>query len=180
MKKAVTVIVFLILQIGAFTQEQLIVLHPSVGDTIDRNERNDFLLFPEITIPDFESATIHSKTDKFYLHVSSKSGLDIIEIDSTTIKQSREHIEKLLKYFAYLVKKETSLDEDVKLRENVPKFQGDILTAQQRETIAIEARKYFNVNQDAESLGLWGLEKENYIKVNSHSCLVEFILDIVK
>jgi len=180
MNKAVAVIVFLVLQISAFAQEQLIVLHPAVGDTIDRNERNDFLLFPEITNPDFKSATIHLKADEFYLHVLSKSGFDIINIDSIAIKQSREHVEKLLKYFAYLCKKENSLIDEGRLVENQLKFGREILTPEQRKTIAIEARKYFDLNQDAESMGLWGVEKENYIKVNSHSCLVETIFDIVK
>jgi len=180
MNKTVAVIVFMVLQISAFAQEQLIVLHPAVGDTIDRNERNVFLLFPEITNADFMTATIQLKTDKLYLHVLSKSGLDAIEIDSIALKQNRDHVEKLLEYFAYLLKKENDLIEEDRHVDDQFKFEREILTPKQRKNIAIEARKFFDLNQDAEEMRLWGIEKENYMKVNSHSGLVELLFDIVK
>lgn len=180
MKKKIYLLVFLFLQQSAFAQDKLVVLHPLVGDTIDRSERDVFLLFPEITNSDFISATIQSRTDKFYLHALSITGLDIVEIDSMTLRQSREHVEKLLKYFAYLDERENESLEIDTIVGNWISLERELLTAQQRKKIATDAREYFDSNQDAESLGLWGLEKENYIKVNSHSWLVESIFSIVK
>ena len=166
--------------LSTFSQDKLIVLHQVVGDTIDKQEQQAFLLFSDILDQNFTSATIHFENSKYVLHINSSSGLKIVDIKERDVVENSKHVDKLARYFMTLVEKKDSLDIDLETTSNWPKFQSELLNDAQKRKIAKDARTYFRLNQDAEGLGLSGLDKENYIKVNSKSWLVETLFDILK
>ena len=173
-------LVLLTISLSVFSQEKLIVLHAVVGDTIDKQEQRDIGLFSDIIGQNFISATIHCENKKYVMHINSEQGLLIVSIKEEDIVENSKHIDKLVSYFKSLAEKQDSLDMGFKTNESLPKFQTELLNEEQKRKIAKEARAYFRLNQSAEQLGLSGLEKENYIRVNSKSWLAEILFDILK
>jgi len=114
------------------------------------------------------------------MHINSASGLELVEIKAEDIVENSNHVDKITSYFESLVEKKDSLDLDLKTASIWPKFQSEILTDAQKRKIAIEAREFFMLNQDAEASGLVGIEKENYIKVNSKSFFADILFEILK
>jgi hypothetical protein len=166
--------------LSIIAQDKLIVLHSVVGDTIDKREQQEFLLFSDILDLDFTTATIHCENAKYVMHINSASGLRILDIKEEDVVENSKHVDKLARYFKSLAEKKDSLDIDLKTVYSWPKFQSELLNDAQKRKIAKDARRYFDLNQDAELLGLSGLDKENYIKVNSKSWLVETLFEILK
>jgi len=180
MRTILCFIFLVITTLSVIAQDKLIALHSVVGDTIDKREQKEFLLFSDIVKEDFSSLSIYVKVDKYFLHINSKSGADIVEVELEVIKENQEHVEKLTQYFKSLLKRKDSLKLDLKLADNWPTFESSFLSDEQRKHIAKEARAYFSLNQAAESRGLVGIEKENYIKVNSECWLTEILFEILK
>ena len=173
-------IFLVIMNLSLIAQGKLIVLHSIVGDTIDKHEQRDFVLFSDILDQNFTSATIQCENAKYVMHINSASGLSVVDIKEEVVVENSKHVDKLAKYFKSLVEKKDSLDIDLKTASSWPMFQSELLNDAQKRKIAKEARTYFNLNQNAVRLGLSGLDKENYIKVNSKSWLVESLFDILK
>ena len=180
MKLILSLVLVVFFNSSAFSQDKLIVLHHVVGDTIDKHEQRNFILFSDILDQNFTSATIHFDDAKYTMHINSASGLKIVDIKKEDLVENAKHIDKLVAYFKFLVEKKDSLNIDLKNTSNYPIFQSEFLTNIQKQQIAKEAGIYFRLNQDAEERGLVGIEKENYIKVNSKSWLAEILFDIVK
>ena len=107
-------ILFIIMALSVLAQDKLIVLHSVVGDTIDKREQQEFFLFSDIVKEGFSSITIYVNADKYFLHINSKSGNDIVEVELEVIEENREHIEKLTQYFKNIVRKKDSLKLDLK------------------------------------------------------------------
>ncbi|MGZ2370083.1 hypothetical protein ACXR6G_09885 [Ancylomarina sp. YFZ004] len=180
MRLALFFIFLVITHLSVIAQDKLIVLHEIVGDTIDKHEQRTFVLFSDILDQDFTSATIHCGNEKYVMHINSVSGLKLVEIKEDDIVENSKHVDKLASYFKSLVVKKDSLDLDLKTASSWPKFQSELLNVTQKRKIATEAREFFMVNQTAEELGLLGIDKENYIKVNSKSFLAEILFEILK
>ena len=78
-------------------------LHPSIGDTIDRNEKLDYSLFPSIANQYFELATISFEEDSFYLVIAFKN-LDSTQkmlLSKAALIQAQQNIEKVNQYYRY-------------------------------------------------------------------------------
>jgi len=172
--------ILLTMSLSVVAQDKLIVLHAIVGDTIDKHEQRTFVLFSDILNQDFTSATIHCENEKYLMHINTVSGLDLVEIKAEDIAENSNHVDKITSYFESLVEKKDSLDLDLKMASSWPKVQSRFLTDAQKRKIAIESRKFFMLNQNAEEAGLVGIEKENYMKVNSKSFLAEILFEILK
>ncbi|MRT91526.1 hypothetical protein [Ancylomarina sp. 16SWW S1-10-2] len=180
MKSFISLILIVFFNLSVFSQDKLIVLHHIVGDTIDKQEQQEFLLFSDILDQSFTFATIHFDDEKYTIHINSSSGLKIVDIKKEDLVENANHVDKLVGYFKFLVDKKDSLNLDFKNTASYPKFQSEFLTLVQKQQIAKEAGIFFSLNQEAEERGLVGVEKENYIKVNSKSWLTEMLFDILK
>ncbi len=88
-------------------------LHPSVGDTIDVDEKLDYSLFPKIDNDGFQYATIQFKGEKFVLIVNSidlidkEVGLEAetvsdIDLSQEEIIEEQQKIQKVNAYYKYL------------------------------------------------------------------------------
>ncbi len=180
MKIVLSCLFAFILYTSSFSQDKLIVLHSVIGDTIDQQEQSDFILFSDILDHSFVSATIHCENAKYVMHIHSVSGLKLVNIKEEDVLENSKHVDKLVQYFKFLTKKKDSLNINLRTADNWPKFQSELLDVAQKKKIAQEAREFFMVNQDAEECGLIGIDKENYIKVNSKSFLAKFLFEMLK
>ncbi len=178
--RAILILVFITICLSVFSQDKLIVLHPVVGDTIDKQEQQNFVLFSDIVNQDFISATIHCENLKYVMRINSILGLVIVNIKKEDIDENSQHVDKLVRYFKTLDEKKDSLNINLRTAESWPKFQSEFLNEAQKKKIAKEARMYFSLNQTAEQRGLLGVEKDNYVKENSKSWLAETLFEILK
>ena len=63
----------LLLSFSIVSAQQSYPLHPSIGDTIDRNEKLDYSLFPAVANQDFKFAIIEFAKDSFFLAISNSN-----------------------------------------------------------------------------------------------------------
>lgn len=171
MKNILISIILLFTGYLSFSQEKIFVLHPFVGDTIDNYEKNKFLLFPEINDSYFRFGQIHLISDKKYLLYSYSdynSIPKISEIDSLTIKEYAGSIQKYIDYYTGLLKTPDLIhtpssaknQKDLKVNLNIsPEFY---------KKLASEIERVQHLKWDAEQKGLWGKDKENYIKTGGY------------
>ena len=167
MKSKLILIILLFTSYLSFSQDKIFVLHPFVGDTIDNYEKNKFLLFPEINDSYFRFGQIHFIANNKYLLYSFSdynSIPKISEIDSLTIKEYARNIQKFIDYYTTLLKNPNLIhppssankQKDLSVNLNIsPEFY---------KKLASELDRYQSLKWAAEQKGLWGKDKENYIK----------------
>jgi hypothetical protein len=139
--------VFLI--VSAFISAQGVYpLHPSVGDTIDLNEKLDYSLFPKVDNNNFIYAVIGFNNDNFELYtlleeiVDEETGLVLSYRDSLIVKQEQiieeqQKIQKINEYFHYLAeeaKKPKQKESFPVLERKIPvRFEGPIAEIMKKE-----------------------------------------------
>jgi len=160
-------ILFLFISHLSFSQDSIFVLHPFVGDTIDKFEKTKFLLFPEINDSSFCYGQIHYSDKKYLLYSYSENNTTpkIDEIDSLTIKEYNRNIQKLLDYYTALIKTDTihkpfnaNMQNDLNVNLNI--------CPELRKKLTNEMFRYQFLKWHAEQRGLQGKEQENYIKTS--------------
>ncbi len=167
MKRTFISIILLFISYFSFSQDKIFVLHPFIGDTIDNNEKNKFLLFPEINDSYFRFGLIHLISNKKYLLYSYpdyNSSPKISEIDSLTIKEYARNIQKFIDYYTRLLR-----NPDLYQPLSSPQKQKDLnvnlnISPEFYKKLASEVDRYQSLKGAAEQKGLWGKDKENYIK----------------
>lgn len=82
---------------------QVYPLHPSVGDTLDRLEKLDYSLFPQVNNQGFNFAVIQYRDNNFYLDVNyeTKDSLQAMLLSQETIIEAQQNIEKVNAYYRY-------------------------------------------------------------------------------
>jgi hypothetical protein len=167
MKSTFLFILLLFSSYLSFSQDKIFVLHPFVGDTIDNYEKNKFLLFPEINDSCFHFGLIHLTSERKYLlysYADAKSIPKIAEIDSSKIKEYAGNIQKFIDYYTTLLK-----NADFSLQRKSPKTQKNLpinlnLSPEFYKKLGNDLDRYQFLNFNADIKGLWGKEKEDYIK----------------
>ena len=100
MKKLTILLIVIALNVQSYGQDPLFVLHPLVGDTIDRNEKLNYLLFPQITDSDFKYCTLtHSEKGYFVNTTKIDCSSTVNQADSTEINQTRARLDKVVAYY---------------------------------------------------------------------------------
>lgn len=108
--KNLIILVFLcfIRFIPSYSQDSIFVLHPAVGDTIDKKEKIDFELFPEFKNSDFKFGIIFSIGEKKTLNVYTLSNsITTKELDEAGIMEYRSNTEKLQEFYLSQNQKDT-------------------------------------------------------------------------
>jgi hypothetical protein len=82
---------------------QVYPLHPSVGDTLDRLEKLDYSLFPEVNNQGFNYAVIQYRENNFYLDAGyeNKDSLQSFLLSQENIIEAQQNIEKINAYYRY-------------------------------------------------------------------------------
>jgi hypothetical protein len=97
--KKLTVSIFWIFSttLLSFSQDTVYILHPVIGDIIDRHEKTDFNLFPEISTTRYEYSYIKHEGGTFRLiaHLFPDS-LVTKQLDTSDIRQMEKDIESIM------------------------------------------------------------------------------------
>lgn len=92
--------VFGFCSVNLHAQDSLIVLHKVVGDTIGKNEKRQYLLFPEIPDSTFEYCTISQKNGIYFITSRFRNNLtSATETNASTLNGYKVNIEKLHEYY---------------------------------------------------------------------------------
>lgn len=129
-------------------------LHPSVGDTIELQEKLDYSLFADVDNNTFQYATIKFENNGFILEVNGKDNdplLGEIEIVTTgklsqeEIIEEQKKIQKINAYYKYLMERKEYADNETKKTVEPPaiNLQGPL-----QERMKKEARMMIRLKED--------------------------------
>ena len=108
MKQFAIFLFVFIFSANCHAQDNLFVLHPLVGDTIDKAEKINYFLFPSIKNDDFKYCYIIRSNDQFFLNSYTLSdSVSIRQIDTTEIKQYIVNLDKFLAFYLNRAKKDS-------------------------------------------------------------------------
>lgn len=112
MKKFIVLVFILCTRfLFSYTQSSVFRLHAAVGDTIDKKEKDDFDLFPELKNSDYKFGVIYSYGEIKKLHVHTQTDSVILTpLDSSIIADSQSNINKLLDFYSTQNQKDTISD----------------------------------------------------------------------
>lgn len=157
MEKLTILLIAIILSVQSYGQDSLFVLHPLVGDTIDRNEKLNYLLFPQITDSDFKYCTLsHSENGYFVNTTKIDSSATVNQIDSTEINQTVARLDKVMDYYLNQEQNDSIKNAQKKtldLLGQPSNFKMDNLLGEDtKERIFQEVRSENRIKDDAERL----------------------------
>ena len=130
-------------------------LHPSVGDTIEKVEKLDYSLFPEIENSDFINATVQYLEDKFvlvYYATDKTTELTIettMDLEQVQIIEEQKKIEKINAYYRLMAEEAKNKKET----PTIPKNQKSLpirLEGKMSEQMRKEARMNVRLMEDAQ------------------------------
>ncbi|HAH25285.1 MAG TPA: hypothetical protein DCL77_16275 [Prolixibacteraceae bacterium] len=130
-------------------------MHSLVGDTIDRNEKLNYFLFPEINDSDFKFCTITPLKDEYAINIHTiNESVTIRKIDSIQMRQTILRLDKVAAYYANQEKKDSTksvkiLPGDLKDLPST-RIQNPILGSDIKETIFQQARTSNRMKSDVE------------------------------
>ena len=148
MVKAILSLAFiLILNLSVIAQAKLIVLHSVVGDTIDKSEQQEFLLFSRIVGEDFLFATVHHEGKRFFVKLRSKTNDRIVELKKEEVHENMSHVRKLLRYKKRMAKRKDRAARKLKLPDL--RFDHHICEKQKNQAAVNDPMANFYLNQNA-------------------------------
>lgn len=154
--KRFIILISLILSLGidCKSQESLFVLHPLVGEVIDRNEKIDYLLFPEINDSLFNYCQIKHVEDSYFVisHLVSDSVITI-QLNNSEINQYNKNIDKLFDYYSSQPDEDTLINLKALILKEGNSFQIVDITIDY-DKLSNEARTEDRLRDDADRLRL--------------------------
>ena len=171
MKKILTLLTIWISVVTGVLSQDLLQLHPVVGDTIDSAEKMAFYLFPEIKDTAFIQGVIYAADSSLYVNITEKNkAIYKLDINLSFLKEYRKNIEKLAMYYAKMAEVDSTrnlaISDPNSVENKSPEFK---LNAEERKKLVKDSRRYWRKKDKAEDLGLWGVDKDNYIESSSHT-----------
>lgn len=155
MKRYILFWVGMVIIVNGFAQNHLFILSPVVGDTIDRTEKLDYMLFPDVNDSTFKYCYITKSTNRYFVNtVTQSDSVFVQEVDSLRIKSYQENIEKLSEYYSNL-EKQDSIKNAEKLTlmpqiTNSHQVNNQLINQQDRKLIIDKVRQANRLQEDAE------------------------------
>lgn len=145
----------LVFSTNCLAKDDLFVLHPLVGDTIDKAEKINYFLFPSIKNDDFKYCYIIRSNDQFFLNLHTLSdSVSIRQIDTTEINQYIVNLDKFLAFYLNKAKKDSlklSKKLDLNFNPDNPTYNNVQLVGEQsRERIIKEVEVDNRMQTDLE------------------------------
>ncbi len=162
----------LLLVSNGVSSQEIVQLHPVVGDTISKSEKVAFYLFPEIKDTCFIEGVIFYQDSAFKVSIIEKyKGSYDLAIDSTLLHDYKQNIEKLIHYYSSLEVSDSLDRRSLLLTNSISNQKAPDCSLNEEETkqLVKESRRYLRKKDKAEDLGLWGIDKEHYIQGASNS-----------
>lgn len=153
MKKVIVFLLLFVVKSGiTFSQDTIFILHPSVGAIIDKYEKMNYLLFPEIKDTSFQYCYLKPLKGNYglfsYFHNDS---LSITRIDSLDLSHYQTNISKLDEYFSNRSKTDSLRIIDQNNIDN-PNLKFDILSPNMIKDIKNESLKNARLKEDEERM----------------------------
>jgi hypothetical protein len=155
MKQFIIFLYGLIFSTNCLAQDSLFILHPLVGDTIDKTEKLNYLLFPSIKNVDFKYCYIILSNHQFFVNSHTLSdSVNIQPIDSAEIRQYIVNLDKFLAYYSNKAKND-SLKQAGKIDLNFNGYNsnynnGQLVGEQSKERIIKEVERDNRMKSDVE------------------------------
>ena len=155
-----TLPLLLLLTHASFSQNQLINIHPLVGDTISHEEAYTYYMFQNYDVKIFDYAMLYEVNNGYKVFFYGEQ-VQEASIDSLTLNEYHENIEKI---YQYMLKNDESKDnitlQDTILIESV---NLKLMTPEQKDKMVKDARVYTMKMLNANEQGLMGPERDDYI-----------------
>jgi len=157
MKNLITLLIGLFVVFTSYSQNNLFVLHPLVGDTISQAEKIKFVLFPEINNEDFLSGTLTHSAERYFLHYQTPGNvINTRQISDQDINQYQVNLGKLDEYYSNLSKDDSTkskVKSVVEIKsEQEGKLNTDLINDETKNKIVKEAIMDVRMKEDAEQL----------------------------
>lgn len=153
MEKSIVFLIAVIISLHCNSQESIYRLHPLVGDTIDKNEKFNYLLFKNIKDADFKYGILTRTNDTCFLKICSPDNtVSTLAIDSTELEQYITKLDMVQEYNANQGKKD-SLQNNLNPEEEASKYKelnSSLIDKHSREKIIKEVRAKNRMDEDAE------------------------------
>lgn len=155
MRKISLLIIGIVLSFHSYSQNKIVVLHPAVGDTIDKAEKVRYLLFPELKDSDFDYCFLSHSGEEFRVNLHTQNdSLVLIRLDSAEYKRYRENISKLENYYSEAAKRDSikstqKITLDLK-GPNAFQLNDPVVGSDDKDRILEEVRQNTRLNGDAE------------------------------
>jgi hypothetical protein len=159
MKRLTVLLIAIVISFQCFSQDHLFVLHSLVGDTINQNEKLNYLLFRDINDSDFKYCTIIHTKDGYFVHTRRIDDSVVIkQVDSTEIGEAIVKLDKVMEYYSTQTKQDSlknakKLTLDFKDKDSNFKI-DNIVGEDAKERIFKEVRSENRMKGDAERLEL--------------------------
>ncbi len=155
MKNLITLLIGLFVVFTCYSQNNLFVLHPLVGDTISQAEKIKFVLFPEISNEDFFNGTLTHSAEGYFLHYQTKgNAITMKQISDSDINQYQINLGKLDEYYSNLNKNDST---KIKVKSVVEikgdqegKLNKELINDETKNRISQEAIRDTRMKEDAE------------------------------
>ncbi len=138
---------------------QMFVLHPVLGDTISREEKINYLLFPEIDDTVFNYAIVDSIESTVIVKVETNSGLLELSLTEQEVQTYRANISKLAAF--YTNDEEESVTKSVLIKkDSTVSMKGAFIGEKQQEQINKQVKRDMRLQNDNERQEMYkqGLE----------------------
>jgi len=155
-----------------YSQDAVYILHATLGDTIDKKEKINFDLFPELKNFDFKFGIIYSygETKKLKAYTQNDSVI-VKQLDSSIISEYQSNIDKLLNLYSTQNHKDTTTELNKKIilydsKNNNSNINNSLnIDKAALEKSAYEGRRQRNLRSTALERGLSGqkvIDAQNY------------------
>lgn len=153
MKKILAILIFVVVKSGiAFSQDTIFILHPSVGAVIDKNEKMNYILFPEIADTSFQYCFIKPLKGSYCIFSYFRNdSLSISSVDSLDLVKYQTNISKLNEYFSNQSKPDSLKSTDQVKKDNQT-MKYDILSPNTIKDIKDETRRDARLKDDEERM----------------------------
>jgi hypothetical protein len=105
MKSKTIILILFFISNASFSQE-VYPLHPSIGDTLELDEKIDYSLFYFIPNTGFKYATISFEIDSFYLNSIYSDSISKKVLTKEMIIEAQQNIEKINNYYRLKAEKD--------------------------------------------------------------------------
>jgi len=145
----------IVLSLSTFSQGRFYVLHPLVGDTIDKNEKFNYILFGNIEDSKFNYCTLTHTKDAYFINLFSPDNTgSTIEVDSAELKQYIVQLDKVMEFNANEGKVDTTKKDNLhngNLNDLHSKgLENSLINEHSKDRILKEVRTQTRMNEDAQ------------------------------
>lgn len=157
MKNLIVFLIMFFVCTLSYSQSNLFVLHPLVGDTISKTEKIKFVLFPEIDNQNFQNGTITFSAEGYFLHYQTQGNeVATKQLSDSEISQYRINLDKLNEYYTNLSKNDSlkgKVKSVVEIKNvNDGEINKNLINDETKNKIVKEAIMDTRMKEDAEQL----------------------------